>query len=882
MTTNIDITIQGQKRPPEDDNWPLIIEDEDQILTSFSLFLFDGATKRDPEDATAWIDVPEWFRSSEEQMVEIWNWTDNETFKGAVQPFHVVPKNVEIKIFANEDSRVPADVIAAEFGTGNPNRWDRKPLAPVLNNTDDEDANTAHQWVTGGTVLVAGNPDSSHGVYNIYVELVQSTGRDPFAHCNLDEFKDGTHKKIRPKRTEGEASSYPDLGFRSSPIRKKFGIRISEKGSKAVCHYSDGHDDTKYTREWIEGLHWCPFDTMDSTNFKVTQEPSFEAAEVNGNFMGDGKWYGYLMPRSVAYYVRYRHHVKTEDTEVQVFTNTDCSYTLLDLGKPWNVNIPVDAWTATNFNATSCVVHGGKYWVTESAGASDEPGNETPAAGYYQCWHEVTYAEVLAHSDHNVDALMDCSVVHSTVGGDEIDTVTAYVWNSTHYIGIFWGRLPHDFQEDFLITNIASSGRQSTTEVRFYTDGDIDDYLGSVEYPWFETRDEARSSWVDAGGSLSEVESVVLCGSNTTELHLHRDAANESIRIVSASDLKECKLDQIRNTVHLSPVDASDLDAVYGYYGLIYGGVSALQQHCGCYRLWQVIEDSDFWQNVIAPLRDAALAWEDNATPGSMIDCIPYGVALSPSMAGDLVGILRKGQRAYFIWRRTDEDLDALMVVDGDSDNTGHCSFESNRLDGATEHFSEPSYWVKEPDFVVQPLWHAYGAEYADQFTGDVSSNTDEWVGETYYGVGDKVQHGGIHYKCAIAHTSEATWSLTELEKWSSMGTGSRKLTHVGRPISLELFTDSEHLCADIEYGRAFCQDDGQVALAAPIYLLVSKERAMLDHTTWLNNEDSTLYIGKPEMWGASVDARNRCARNVIETRDVRPYRIEATWRNTY
>ena len=98
---NINITIQGQKRPPKDDNWPLIIEDEDQVLTSFSISFFDGATMEDPENPGAWIDVPEWYRHQAEHMTEIYNWTDTSTFKGTEFPFVMCPKNVEVKIYAN-------------------------------------------------------------------------------------------------------------------------------------------------------------------------------------------------------------------------------------------------------------------------------------------------------------------------------------------------------------------------------------------------------------------------------------------------------------------------------------------------------------------------------------------------------------------------------------------------------------------------------------------------------------------------------------------------------------------------------------------------------------------------------------------------------------
>lgn len=844
-------------------------------MTNFSLNVFDMGTKEDPENPGSFIDIPEWYLDSADKISSLYTWDDTSNFKGPELPFVIVPKNVHINIRGNTDSRVPADVIVSEFGVNNPNRWNRKPFTLIGHNDLYTTAEGNHVWVTGGTVLTVRGVDSTKDMYNIYCELVKSQeDEEPFAKSNKDLNEDGEEVKIKLRSSEV-------LGFSCNPTRKKFGIRVSEKGSKSYCHYTSGPDADKYTREWIEGTHFCPVDTLDSTNFKITTEPSYDAVETNGNFMDDGRWEAYLAPRRYAYFIRCRHHQQTGSDSNHSLVIGDGDYTgfFQDVSRPWDDAASPPAWNSyTSYGVTDCVTHDSKNWANKG-GPDVEPGNEGPLQAWeFATWEEVDATTLFNHSDHNVDALMDCQVAFTATYD-----VQAKIYDSTHYLNIFWGRLPSDFTESAQIVSLwgGTYGPFPETQKLYFWEWVyaliggttwqwVLDKQTALDIPWFETRANARSAWVDAGGSLEDAEKVVLCGANTSEMHIHQDDSDYTNQIAFEGTSSGSygtaygSIDRIRHGVYLDPINNTvPDDPIFNTY---YGGTtdSSSIQYYGVLRLWKVIEDSAVWTDVISPMIEDAMNWENDATPASMIDAIPYGVALSPTMAGDIVAIFRKGSKVYYVWRRTNEDLDAVMMRQGQDDNTIHCSFESRHLNGWTDRCAESGYFPKNQAYLpIFEVFGAYGGEYADQFSGEASLSATAWATLTYYAANSKVTYGGKYYKAAEAHTSGASF-LGDIAKWISLGTGSRKLTHVGRAISLEeydtgVFTDEQ------TWVRAKCSGDGSVELAAPLYVVCSKERATLDYYDWENVGDGPFNLGKVSWWGASVASRMRAARSLID-----------------
>ena len=73
------------------------------------------------------------------------------------------------------------------------------------------------------------------------------------------------------------------------PVRA-FHIAVQEKNCKSVrefltafCDAISTHRTIKYSAPFVlEGLHWTPFNTADTDNFRVTQTPSFSDPEITG------------------------------------------------------------------------------------------------------------------------------------------------------------------------------------------------------------------------------------------------------------------------------------------------------------------------------------------------------------------------------------------------------------------------------------------------------------------------------------------------------------------------------------------------------------------------------------------------------------------------
>lgn len=232
------------------------------------------------------------------------------------------------------------------------------------------------------------------------------------------------------------------------------------------------------------------------------------------------------------------------------------------------------------------------------------------------------------------------------------------------------------------------------------------------------------------------------------------------------------QLDAFKNQMFLGPITAEPT-----YSGAIF---TTDDDSLGIKRLWKVIEDSPFWADVIKPLRDAAIAMTGDNSAASRIDCVPYGIGISPTKAEELVGIVKSGAKVFFVWRKTDEDLDDLMMSNG---SAAHLSFESRNTNGRLEHYGEGDFQDNVSAQDVEDLWDA---EYADQFSGD----------------------------------------------------GSRKLTAVGREITWNTGSGVAGDCSGtISKGYASCSGNGNVELDVPVYVMASKERAF-DSISWDSSMD--------------------------------------------
>lgn len=131
--------------------------------------------------------------------------------------------------------------------------------------------------------------------------------------------------------------------------------------------------------------------------------------------------------------------------------------------------------------------------------------------------------------------------------------------------------------------------------------------------------------------------------------------------------------------------------------------------------LWHTIEQSLFWGMKLRPLRDAALAGSDGALESSRIDMIPYGIGICPSKAGSLVGVIRTGGQAWFIWRKTDESFEDEGIIHTVGTGTAGFSFQSRDSDGRLGDYTEGNYRTSLYSSDFQCI---FDGDFADQFTG--------------------------------------------------------------------------------------------------------------------------------------------------------------------
>lgn len=629
----IDISVNRPTKPKKKELpnkkivWPTMDEDEEGEPTLVSLQFFDGATKK---SGSAWIDIPGWYSSGDTVLL----WEHEQTFDVG-KPFHVAPHNVTYQVHGNEDSRVPPDIIASEFSDANPDRWERKPLAtrPKAWRYD------GNRWLTGGTYMMV-DPEtgddvvkSDYSMFNIRAELVSGPESEPQGRIDPDAFHEGEARRMKLKWEEMDDGIRPLIYFGHFPGRR-LGLKCTDQ-SRSYGQYVNGELSSGF--DWINSIYFCPFDTSDSTNFKITTGPSFTDSEVNGTIVWPGKWEVFLMPRRWLYRVRYRHVLKTFDTpHVTTFSSVDCV----------------------------CDNHLISYW------------------GYI-------HDEEAVRCDYT-----QSPTCPSTSDGDS--TMTAYYSEVTHYDIFFWGRWPCNWSALWA----HGEGEQveaSTANIVFYDATHAQ--VGDVDLVSSPTYEEARQFLSDAGGESDDIANLYT-GGLSGDLHVCSDSSGYFMK-VGTSIYGYSPLRAVSNTSYGGP------PVSYPSYSNAYIGFEPVpnEPEWGIRRLWQVIEQSPVWTSFIAPLRDQAIAGTDDHSQASRIDMLPWGVAVSPSMAGDLVAVIRNRGRAWFVWRRTDEEITPL--ISGSVSNP--IRWESNTTDGRLGEFFEGDYAGE----------NVYDADYCDLWVGD-------------------------------------------------------------------------------------------------------------------------------------------------------------------
>lgn len=273
---------------------------------------------------------------------------------------------------------------------------------------------------------------------------------------------------------------------------------------------------------------------------------------------------------------------------------------------------------------------------------------------------------------------------------------------TTNHVGIIYGRLPCDFSPSNIGVgedNPPNYLGHSTEDVVLVDPDGIS--IGTITQVSQESGEESKAHFLDAGGSQEDADNIY--SGSTNSAHVIRAEAGLCLRVFNGSDHSIGQYDGVKNDAFLDT--PRTLDGVYGERT-----ENPDNSTEGMKKLWATIENSQFWQEVISPLRTLALNGE-GALQSSRIDMIPYGIGICPSKAGSLVAAIRVvGGESWFVWRAKDEDFDTEeerhVVGAGPK---GHLSFQSRSADGSLEHYSEGANFD----------WQPHDSEFADQFTSD-------------------------------------------------------------------------------------------------------------------------------------------------------------------
>jgi hypothetical protein len=729
---DITVIIDKKKTTTEEDQarklkevWPTLLPDDDDYCPETEIIFFDAYTCPDPDNEGDWLDVSDVSNSSSAKVVELSSWSGELRDR---DPFISCPKNVTIKVYGNEDSRVDPAVIAREFGEDNQDRWKRKPMINVPN--DGSFLESAGRAKIGGNIFDGSDFNSSYSKFLIRCELRVSGTDEPIMAADPGMEQSGDLRQLKLKYQDAE-ENHP-LTYRTTLYGRRLGIKVTEY-SKSVGHYVDGEGN--YTYDWISGIYFCPFDTTDTDSFKITSEPSFGGEEVlTSHMITEGKWEVYLVPRRWAFRVRYRQQQVLQDVEriQKVFDNVNCD----------------------------C-----NWWLVE-------------------CWKNVSNQAI----DVEYDESTSCPGEATTPG-----TVKSRPVQVDWYEALWWGRWPCNWAANHYGTDATAGPVEAyPTATCQFVSSFTGTTIATPELLWRDTVTTARSNFIEAGGIQDESERI-FCGGTSGDLHIVGADPSLAVRLRGPQEQSaRVSANCIKHKMSLSPIETKSTNS-YHYVSEFFAHDS---EDIGVKALWMVIENSGFWEDVIAPLRDEAKDPNNNKA-ASMIDCIPFGVGISPSKQEDLVGIVKLRNRVFFIWRRTDEEIDDYSIGDV-SEKMGFETFSS-------ESFSSEGRWG---------IW-----ELGQSFTSKVWDG--EWVDQYRVVSGRKIDAVGFHPE----NPAEGTSGPEPLHQCS---TTFKEVT-----------------------GWDVSEQEPAVVLDAPVYVMVSKEHAF-DDISW---SDDTIWIG------GTLNSRRRCAR---------------------
>lgn len=492
-------------------------------------------------------------------------------------------------LFSNSMSH-DVDALANEWDSTNELRFLRKPIGIVT------DRDGSYRWTMSGE-------------QNIRIRLIREFEADPKCDVSpdllLDDEKVGgvTIKEGTPGDIPSQYK-YRGLG--------KFHIKLDEIGTRSFAQYLNKHpvNGTEYAWDWIEppGFYWCPFDTSDTTNFKVTTEPSYDADAVTFpiiSVIGTKRIELFLIPRTWAYYCRNWQVKYTFGGTVYCYDTTSppppdrdefmVSNVLKKTTHAFHIGTWFDRWPNTFSLGTVC----------------DDEGELVfdPAGGTYP----LAFASQLPEGDSAKASMIE----HLEAAGLDTDDLISGL-NNMHVLLYMGGIIGAEDDDDGLIT-VNHGG-----------------WITHPEFPELYYDYKTPLIWSRANFKMFETTPACVRGPEPWQSIL-------------------CQLDE--------------------YMGY------PTKQMCHCIGpstdvwtpIWTKVQESNFYEKY--GISGNSLLGGYDQTPD---DNVPYGVGLVPSVAENLVGIVKIASTLYYIWRVTNEELTLHSRLDTDAPPDRNYGFESS------------------------------------------------------------------------------------------------------------------------------------------------------------------------------------------------------------
>lgn len=298
--------------------WPTMIPDDEPPLKGLTIDFFRGDTI---PDGQGWKIIPEW--CGEPTTKGSASFTESEMGLYKIRPVDIT------WTYRGNDFLVAPSVIEHQYGSENPDRWNRMPLTGVDVGTSPEnsDRDSAKRW------KLTDSMSSRYSTVNLRCTLKHKADEEEPKLDTGPDLKLDNKQKGRWKYLMGDVGKDKALQYKTTPSAGgRFGIQVQEVGTKTFCHYVNQDNfvaggPVGYMAEWLEpeGIFYSPFDTTDTEKFKVTRQPLFTADEVSGlflNVMRRNRVEIYLMPRRWAFYTYHSvAHATTDLGEMLVVEN---------------------------------------------------------------------------------------------------------------------------------------------------------------------------------------------------------------------------------------------------------------------------------------------------------------------------------------------------------------------------------------------------------------------------------------------------------------------------------------------------------------------------------------------------------------------------------